>query len=321
VSGHYRPGSYESFFIHEPKRRLISAAPFRDRVVHHALCNVVEPMFDRGFIHDTYANRRGKGTHRAVTRAQAFARRHRYVLLCDVQQFFPSLDHAVLRGALFRRIADERVRGIVDVILASGQDIHSETTDALLFPGDDLLAVLRPRGLPIGNLTSQFWANVYMDAFDHFVKRELRCPAYIRYVDDLLLFADKKDRLWEWHHLIIRRLERMRLRLHPAAHPRPVGEGIPFLGFVVFPDRRQVRPRKGYYFRRRLALLLDEQRTGVRSARDVGVRVRSWVNHVRYANSTGLRKAVFRDATLMSQRRRALPPSIASAESSGGGRL
>ena len=88
------PGAYRSFTIHEPKRRLISAAPFRDRVVHHALCNVIEPLFERSFIHDSYANRVGKGTHRALDRAQDFARRYRYVLPCDVRQFFPSIDHA-----------------------------------------------------------------------------------------------------------------------------------------------------------------------------------------------------------------------------------
>ena len=90
----YTPGDYHSFYIHEPKRRLISAAPFRDRVVHHALCNVIEPIFERGFIYDTYANRVGKGTHHALDRTQQFARRFRYVLQCDTRQFFPSIDHA-----------------------------------------------------------------------------------------------------------------------------------------------------------------------------------------------------------------------------------
>lgn len=96
----YHPGPYDSFYIHEPKRRLISAAPFRDRVAHHALCNVIEPIFERRFIHDSYANRKGKGTHQALDRCQAFARRYRHVLPCDVRQFFPSIDHAILRSIL-----------------------------------------------------------------------------------------------------------------------------------------------------------------------------------------------------------------------------
>lgn len=105
----YQPGTYHSFYIHEPKKRLISAAPFRDRVVHHALCNLIEPLFERSFIFDSYANRVGKGTHRALDRAQQFARRFRYVLQCDIRQFFPSIDYTILRHCLVRKIHDERV--------------------------------------------------------------------------------------------------------------------------------------------------------------------------------------------------------------------
>ena len=155
----YQPGPYHSFFIHEPKRRLISAAPFRDRVVHHALCNLIEPIFERSFIDDSYANRAGKGTHRALDRCQAFARRNHYVLQCDIRQFFPSIDHALLRGVLWRKVSDPCVRRLIDQILAGGAHVLSEEYEMVWFPGDDLLAALRPRGLPIGNLTSQFWAN------------------------------------------------------------------------------------------------------------------------------------------------------------------
>ena len=158
----YRPGPYDSFYIHEPKRRLISAAPFRDRVVHHALCNVIEPIFERSFIHDSYANRVGKGNHRALDRAQFFARRYRYVLPCDVRQFFPSVDHAILRRILARKLPDPDVMWLVDRILESSMGVPSKEYQMIWFPGDDLLAANRPRGLPIGNLTSQFWANCYL---------------------------------------------------------------------------------------------------------------------------------------------------------------
>ena len=160
-SGAYRPGGYRSFFIHEPKRRLISAAPFRDRVVHHALCNLIEPVFERSFCADSFANRRGKGTHRALRQCQLLARRHRHVLQCDVVQFFPSIDHAVLRAQIGRKVTDPRVLALIDQILAGGREVLSEEYEMVYFPGDDLFAVNRPRGLPIGNLTSQFWANVY----------------------------------------------------------------------------------------------------------------------------------------------------------------
>ena len=106
----YQPGHYHCFYIHETKKRLISAAPFRDRVVHHALCNLIEPIFERSFVADSFANRKGKGTHRALARVQQLAQRHRYVLQCDVQQFFPSIDHAVLRSTLARKLDKRRIR-------------------------------------------------------------------------------------------------------------------------------------------------------------------------------------------------------------------
>jgi hypothetical protein len=233
--------------IHEPKRRLISAAPFRDRVVHHALCNCIEPLFERSFIHDSYANRLGKGTHRALDRCQQFARHYPYVLACDVRQFFPSLDHAVLRRTLWRKVKDGRVRWLIDQILAGGAHVLGDEYEMVWFPGDDLLAAARRRGLPIGNLTSQFWANCYLNPFDHFVKRELRCPAYLRYVDDLRLFAADKDQLWQWRARIEARLARYRLTIHPGSQPQPVGEGVPFLGFVIYPDRRRLKRRQGIH--------------------------------------------------------------------------
>jgi len=146
----YRPDEYSSFYIHEPKRRLISAAPFRDRAVHHALCNVIEPVFERSFIDDSYANRVGKGTHRALDRAQEFARRYRYVLQIDVVQFFPAIDHAVLRAILARKLPDPDVMWLVDRVLASGVGVLSNEYRMTWFPGDDLFATLYPRGLPIG---------------------------------------------------------------------------------------------------------------------------------------------------------------------------
>lgn len=182
----YRPGPYHNFYIHEPKRRLISAAPFRDRVVHHALCRVIEPIFERRFIHDSYANRKGKGTHRALDRCTTFARRYRYVLQCDIKHHFPAIDHAVMRRILAKPIACPDTLALIDKILASGLGVLSEEYKMVYFPGDDLTAALRPRGLPIGNLTSQFWSNCYLNPLDHFVKRELNCQAYERYVDDLL---------------------------------------------------------------------------------------------------------------------------------------
>lgn len=288
----YRPCSYSSFYIHEPKRRLISAAPFRDRVVHHALCNLIEPIFERTFVDDSYANRAGKGTHRALDRCQQLARRFPFVLQLDIRQFFPSIDHVILRRILALKVQDEGVLWLIDLILASGRGVLSDVYGMVYFPGDDLFAVNRPRGLPIGNLTSQFWANVYLNPIDHCVKRELRCPGYIRYVDDGLVFADRKDWLWRAKAILVERLERLRLTVHPGAHPRPVTEGIPFLGFVVTPDRRQLKRRKGIQFARRLRRLVDSAAEGDLTPLQFQATVDGWVNHVRYANTAGLRKAV-----------------------------
>jgi len=302
--GAYRPGPYTSFYVHDPKRRLISAAPFRDRVVHHALCNVIEPLFERRFIADSYANRVGKGTHRALDRCQEFARRYRYVLQCDVRQFFPSIDHVILRQILGRVIHDPDAMWLVDRVLDSGVGVLSGEYEMAWFPGDDLLAANRPRGLPIGNLTSQFWANCYLDPFDHFVKRELRCQGYLRYVDDLLFFADHKPTLWAWRAAAIARLGRLRVAVHGRqAHPRPVSEGIPFLGFLVFPTGRRLKRRKGIAYRRRLEALLAAYAAGDASLEQVDASVRGWVNHARYGDTWGLRQALLASLPVPAQER------------------
>ncbi len=290
----YQPGAYTSFYIHEPKRRLISAAPFRDRVAHHALCNLLTPIFERSFIDDSYANRVGKGTHRALNRCQQFARRYRYVLQCDIRQFFPSIDHAVLRDTLARKIDNARVLWLVDRILASGVGVLSEEYAMVWFPGDDLWAIQRPRGLPIGNLTSQFWANCYLNPFDHFIQRELKCPAYLRYVDDFLLFADDKRALWESKRALVERLTHFRLTIHPRAQVHPADAAIPFLGFSIFPERRRLKARMGWRFARRLRAQARRHAGGEITLAEITASVQGWVNHTRYANTTGLRSAILR---------------------------
>jgi len=289
----YRPGPYYSFCINDPKHRLISAAPFRDRVVHHALVRVIEPLFERSFIADSYANREGKGTHRALDRCQEFARRYRYVLQCDLRQFFPSIDHAILRAILHRKIADPDTMWLVDRVLESGVGVLAEEYDLVYFPGDDLLAALRPRGLPIGNLTSQFFANCYLNPFDHFVKRELRCKGYLRYVDDFLLFSNKRRELWEWKGATRDFLARQRLTLHERRSTvYPSTNGIPFLGFQVFPTHRRLKRRNGVAFARRLRCMFDALARGEISHEEVGQRVQGWVAHAVHGDTYGLRRSL-----------------------------
>jgi retron-type reverse transcriptase len=289
----YRPGSYTSFYIHEPKRRLISAAPFRDRVVHHALCQVIEPIFERRFIYDSYASRVGKGTHRALDRCTYFSRGYRYVLQCDVVQHFPAMDHGILLVTLSRCIACHDTMGLIERILESGVGVLSEEYRMVYFPGDNLFAVNRPRGLPIGNLTSQFWSNCYLNPFDHFVKRELKCLAYLRYVDDFLLFANDKATLLRWREALLRFMAVMRLTIHEArAQPRPVSEGIPFLGFIVYPDHRRLKSRKVVAYRRHLKRLLTEYGVGQRELDSVVASLLGWIEHARHGDTWGLRRAV-----------------------------
>ena len=295
----YSPGPYASFYRTEAKRRLISAAPFRDRVVHHALIQIIESTFERRFIFDSYANRPGKGVHRALDRCTKYLRNSQYVLQCDVRQFFPSVDHAILKARLNKYVRDEQVLWLVDRILATGVGILDEMYEMAWFPGDDLLAANRPRGLPLGNLTSQFWANVYLDPLDQFVKRQIKCRRYIRYVDDFLLFADDKPTLHAWKQQIIAFLATLRLTLHEdAAQVRPVNEGLPFLGFVVYPDHRRLKPRSGRSFCRRLAAQIRAYHAGEISQADVGASVRGWIAHVEHGDTWGLRRAVLRSVRL-----------------------
>ena len=295
LGGTYRPGAYRSFYIRDPKHRLISAAPFRDRVVHHALCNVIEPIFERTFIADSYASRLGKGTHAALDRAQGWARHYPYALQCDLRQFFPSVDHAILRAIIARKIADPQTLALVDAILAGGAGILASEYDMVYFASDDLLAVLRPRGLPIGNLTSQFWANVFLNELDQYVKRDIGCHAYLRYVDDFLLFSGNKRELWEWKDAIVAKLAELRLVLHEhESTVYPVAAGIPFLGFRIYPTHRLLKRRNALAFQRRLRCWPRAIARGELQLSDLHQRVRGWIAHARHGDTWGLRRALFR---------------------------
>lgn len=287
----WQPGGYFSFYRTEAKRRLISAAPFRDRVVHHALVGVMEPFYERRFIFDTYANRKGKGTHRALDRCTYFLRRHGFSLQIDVRQFFPSIDHQILKTMLARVIPDEKVLRLAGQIIDTGVGVLDEEYEMVYFPGDTLFAANRPRGLPIGNLTSQFWANVYLNELDQFVKRQLKCRCYLRYVDDALLFADDKASLRAWKRDIIQFLAGLRLTIHEESAPlRPASEGIPFLGFIVFPDHRRLKPARGYEFRRRFWQKQGMAANGEIEPEKLSLSVQGWVAHVAHGDTWGLRR-------------------------------
>ena len=292
VSKRYVPGRYKEFVIHEPVRRTISAAPYRDRVVHHALCNVIEPLFERSFIYDSYANRKGKGTHRALDRFQAYMNRYKYVLKCDIKKYFPSIDHEILYEMLKRRIADREVLRLIGQII-DGSNPQEPVSD--YFKGDNLFTPGgRRKGLPIGNLTSQFFANVYLNGLDHFVKEELKFRGYLRYVDDFALFGNSKEHLWEARNEVANYLEAVRLRLHPRkTRVFPVKSGCDFLGFLVYPHLRRVKPGNVKYFERRMKVLQMAYGTGKITLQEVQRSVQGWIGHARYGNSFRLREKIF----------------------------
>ena len=307
-NGRYRPGRYRTIEIFDPKHRVVSAAPFRDRVVHHALCAVVEPLVERGFIHDSYANRKGKGTHRAVARYERFRDCFCYVLRCDIYRYFPAMDHQVLKRDLRRRIGCSRTLWLAGAIIDAS---NPQEPVEMYFPGDGLFTPWeRRRGLPIGNLTSQFFANVYLDGLDHFCKEVLRAKGYLRYVDDFALFHDDVDQLVDWRRRIARYLEGRRLRLHPRKTiVMPTAEPATFLGFVLLPDGRRRLPEDNVRrFRNRLRGLRDRWRVGQVARDEVEKRVTSWIAHAEHADTWRLRRSIFRDGWFDPFREPGRPP-------------
>lgn len=291
----YRHGRYHHFPVFEGKKRIISSAPYRDRIVHHALCNVIEPIFEKTFISDSYACRKWKGSHAAVNRLTYFIRKNRYAMKIDVRKYFPSICHDTLLAILRRKIGDRDVLWLIQSIIDSYEEPprHDEK-------GNLLFSFNGPTGIPIGNLTSQFFANVYLNGLDHFIKQNLGCRAYIRYVDDLVFLGSSKKRLHEIRVEVQRYLnEKLGLEIHEnQCQPFPVTEGIDFLGYRVFRTHRFVRDGNGYrFFRRfkRLRWLYREKRIRLEN---VTQSVVSWIGHVSHADSWGFRTELLRECCL-----------------------
>lgn len=288
----YTSGRYRTFEIVEPKRRMISAAPYRDRVVHHAICNIIVPIFERTFIDDSYANRVGFGTHRALRRFTEFARSSRYVLQCDIKKYFPSIDHEILKALIYRKLKCPDTLWLIDKIIDSSNEQESIIQH---FPGDDLLTpIQRRRGLPIGNLTSQFCANIYLNGFDHFIKEQLKVKKYIRYVDDFALFSDDREFLAEARLALEEYLANLRLKIHPIKSQLfETKEGANFLGFRIFPDRIRVRRENLRRGRRRLRQMQVEYSQGEIELSKITQSVQSWAAHLKHGDTWQLRQQIF----------------------------
>ena len=290
----YQPGEYKTFEIYEPKKRMISAAPYRDRVVHNALCNVIEPIFEKSFIYDSYANRKEKGTHKALDRFVKYFRSSQYVLKCDIVKYFPSIDHEILKNLLRRKIKCKDTLWLIDLIIDNSNPqipVHA------YFASDNLFTPFeRKKGLPIGNLTSQFFANVYLNQLDHFIKDKLGIKKYVRYVDDFAVFSDDKLFLKELRQKIELELEKYRLRIHPVkSQITHVTYGENFLGFRIFPNKIRVKSDNLRRARRRMKDLQDDYKNGLKGMDEIGQSIQSWVSHLNYGDTYRLRKDIFRN--------------------------
>jgi len=227
-SGAYCHGGYRTFILTDSKKRTIEVAPFRDRVVHHAVVAAIEPEFERTFIFDSYACRRNKGTHAAFRRTRSFARRvsrnfsrPAYMIQCDITKYFNSVDHAILFSLIKKKIKNETILRVVSEIIRSK-------------PGE--------RGIPIGNLTSQLFANIYLNELDHFVKHRLGARFYVRYMDDFLLFHESPRVLAAWKAMVQKFLaEKLLLTLHRKRSGIQPVSMVDFLGYVLFPHYTLLR--------------------------------------------------------------------------------
>lgn len=265
----YRPARSVCFAVEKPKLREIFAAEFRDRVVHHILVDYLEKIFEPKFIFDSYACRKGKGTHRAAARLQTFARRvtanstrPAFYLQLDLKSYFVSINKGILLDLVRRRVADPDALWLAEVVIN-----HDCAADFILKGKPGLLALLPPhktlfkappgRGLPIGNVTSQFFANVYLNELDQFVKRGLRVKHYIRYVDDFILLSEDREQLALWKEKIAEFIrEHLKLEIHPEKQRiAPVSDGMDFLGYIVRPGYMLVRKRVVRNFKRKMAEL------------------------------------------------------------------
>jgi len=244
----YEHSSYQAFNISDPKPRNIHKASVRDRLLHHALYRVLYPFFDKTFIADSYSCRINKGTHKAINRFRAFAYKASYnhtktlwVLKCDIKKFFASIDQVVLIRIINTYIPDKDIRWLICQIIGS------------------FYSTEKGKGLPLGNLTSQLFVNVYMNEFDQYVKHRLKAKYYIRYADDFVFMSDNKSWLESLVPLIRDFLTvRLRLTLHPQkVFIKTLASGVDFLGWVHFPDHRVLRTTA----RRRMASRIKKHPT------------------------------------------------------------
>lgn len=269
-------GQYRYFKVYDPKERQICAAAFREQVLHHALMNICHPLFERAQIFDSYACRKGKGTYAVLGRAKAHTRKFRFFLKLDVRKFFESMHHATLKNQLHDLLKDHHVLTILYTIIDS-YDASADDSG---------------RGVPIGNLTSQYFANHYLSGLDHYIKEVLKINAYVRYMDDMILWHDDKEVLKNAHLSIKQYVE---TTLQCALKPELLNYcscGLPFLGYLVFPHHIRLAQRSKKRFIRKWNALQDKYDTGVWSESECQRHVLPLIAFTQHADAKGFRKKV-----------------------------
>ena len=226
LNGTWNCGSYRQFKITDPKERIITAAPFEDRIVHHAIVNVLESLFEKKFIFHTYACRGGKGTHAAIKYAKKFCSKRMFFLKLDVKKYFDSIDHAILKSQLSALTNERKTQDLLAKIIDSYTSQIAQKKN-------------EQKGLPIGNLTSQYFANLYLSALDHAILEKMKPRGYVRYMDDMLIFSHSVEHLTQIHAQITEFVEsRLLLTLKPPVFGR-CDLGIPFLGKLI--TKKEIR--------------------------------------------------------------------------------
>jgi len=293
----YNPSHSILFAARKPKLREIFAADFKDRIIHHLLVSELEKIWGKVFIYDTYACRKGKGTHKAMLRLRSFLNRvsknrkvRAYYLQLDIKDFFTSIDKYILFSLVKKRISDPDILWLTEKILfwdcttsfvlRDRKEIINEIPSNKSLFGKD-----NKRGLPIGNLTSQFFANIYLNKLDQYVKHSLKACYYIRYVDDFVILSTDREQLFTWQNEIEHFLkEKLNLTLHPRRRKlQPISNGIDFLGYIIRPQYVLVRNRVINSLRAKMR----EFKNNPKKLRDS---IQSYVGHFRWANSYRLLK-------------------------------
>lgn len=279
----YRHGEYSAFSICDPKQRRIHKATVHDRILHHAIFKVLNPIFEPTFTAHSYSCRVGKGTHKAVDTLEVWLRKVSrnnrkpcFALKCDIHQFFASVDHEILLSILSKKIKD-----------TDAMRLLTEIVESFRTPGLD---GERPKGIPIGNLTSQLFANVYLNEFDQFMKHKLCTQYYVRYTDDFIIVDSDKSALENLIPVMQEFLnETIKLKLHPRKITlRKFGQGIDFLGYVVLPHHRMLRTRTKQRMFRKLKLRVVSFKTGSGSESSVECSLQSYLGVLSHADAQQL---------------------------------